>query len=89
VLVEELKDDGVLDLNRLAALLASMLDRRAPLVRAGGKERLCWTVTLMLGCTPDVALQLVNALIFREQLVLRVDRSGRECWRIAAPPASC
>jgi hypothetical protein len=89
VLVEELKDDGVLDLNRLAALLAAMLDRRAPLASEGGKERLCWTVTLMLGCTQDVALQLVNALILRRQLVLRIDRSGCEVWRIAAPPAAC
>lgn len=89
MIIEELQDDSVLDLNRLAALLAAMLDRRPPLPSAGGKERLCWTVTLILGCSQEAADKLVEALIFRRQLVLRVGRDGREFWKIAAPPPAC
>jgi hypothetical protein len=89
MLVQAVVCDNEVDLNALAGLLARTLGARPPLAKAVGKERIRWTIVLLLRCSREVADQLVDALIFRDQLRLCTDAAGEKVWRFGGPPARC
>jgi hypothetical protein len=90
MIVRELSHETNVDLNRLATLLSSVFGERKLVAKNGsGKERVRWAVVLVLGCSYEAAEELVNALIFRRQLVLYTDHRGLKAWRVGAAPARC
>jgi hypothetical protein len=76
-------ESNIIELDILARMLATMLARGAPLVRSGGRQRIRLALTLMLGCSHEIADQLITTLILRKQLVVSTDAAGREVWRAA------
>lgn len=88
--VREMSCDANVDLDLLAGLLSSVFGGRHLVANHGaGKDRVRWAVVLVLGCSDEVAEELVTALIFRRQLVLYTDGKGLKAWRIGSPPARC
>ena len=90
MIVQKLSSGANVDLDHLATWLAGVFGGRKRVAKNGsGKERVRWAVVMVLGCTHEVAEELVGALIFRRQLVLYTDRNGLKACRIEAPPARC
>jgi hypothetical protein len=89
VIVHKLTHDPDIDFDILARVLARLFEGRPPTGRAVGLQRVARAIQLLTDCPPHAAAQVVGALLFRHQLVLFADGSGREIWRFCRPPARC
>jgi hypothetical protein len=89
MIVRAVVSDKDVDLNLLACVLARTFGRRPPRAQAVGKTRIQWTVVLLLGCSAEVASNLVDALIFRGQLKLCTNGAGEQVWQVCPPPPRC
>ncbi len=89
VKVQRLTLDGDIDFEVLTRTLARLFAGRPPVGRQGGLDRVTRAVELLIACPRTTAVQLVGALLFRDQLALSYDASGEEIWTFREPPARC